>query len=197
VVGNGFFGEGVVAVGESFAIPMRFIVVAALVVVAAAIDIKRHRIPNGLVFFGALVGCALQFAAFGWGGVMAALGGMGLGLVMLAPLYLMGAMGAGDVKLLAMVGSYLGAAGVFAAALLAFVAGGVLAVAVALRHRALGQLMGNVKVMVLGAATSAVSGAGASVAAPRESVGKLPYAVAIALGTGAEIALEQMGKTLF
>src|SRR5687768_11743315 len=73
-------------------------------------DIRTRRIPNKLV----LVGLATSFVAQGLRGLdgtqawfLGTLAGFGL----LLPLYVIRAMGAGDVKLMAMVGSFLGPAG--------------------------------------------------------------------------------------
>ena len=79
------------------------------------------------------------------------------------PLYLLRAMGAGDVKLMAMVGVFVGPLGALSVALLTFVAGGVLALAVAARNGALGRLFWNLKAMLLGSAVNVLSGGGASV----------------------------------
>ena len=189
--------EGVVSAAGGFSIPLALLVVAALVIAAAWTDVRRQRIPNGLVIGGTLAGCVLQALFPAGGGFPAAVAGIAVGFLLLAPLYLLRAMGAGDVKLLAMTGAYLGAAGVFTAALLAFVAGGVLAIAVALKNHALGRLMENVRLMLGGSLVRTVAGGGASFVAPAGSAGSLPYGVAIALGTIGQIILQQTGSTLF
>jgi prepilin peptidase CpaA len=69
---------------------------------------------------------------------MSALAGFTLGLVLLLPGHLIGATGAGDVKLFAALGAWLGPAGIGMAFLYTALAGGVLAVIVASRRRRLG-----------------------------------------------------------
>jgi prepilin peptidase CpaA len=192
-----FIREGVVSTAGGFSIPLSLLVVAVLVVVAAWIDVRRQRIPNALAIGGAAAGCAIQATFPAGGGLAFAVAGIAVGFLLLVPLYLLRTMGAGDVKLLAMAGAYLGAAGVVTAALLAFVAGGVLAIAVALRNRALGRLLGNVRMMLGGSLVRTMAGGGTSVIAPAGSAGSLPYGVAIALGTLAQIVLQQTGNALF
>jgi prepilin peptidase CpaA len=82
-----------------------------------------------------------------------------------------------------MIGAFLGPWGVLSATVLTFTAGGVLAIAVALRNRALGRTLNNVKTMLAGSLVSAAALGKAEVAAPVVSAGMLPYGVAIAVGT--------------
>src|SRR5688572_8550020 len=84
--------------------------VSGILVEAAVIDGLRLRVPNWLTFHLVLGG--LVFAAW-TGGASAlfwALAGASLGLALLLPLYAIGGMGAGDVKLLAGVGAWMGPA---------------------------------------------------------------------------------------
>jgi prepilin peptidase CpaA len=107
-------------------------VVAALV--GAGIDLRTGRIPNSLTASTAVAG--LTLAVLGWSGqtIGAAAAGAALGLALMLPQYVFGATGAGDVKLVAAVGTLLGPGGVLAAVLFGAIAGGVLAVAHAWRR---------------------------------------------------------------
>jgi prepilin peptidase CpaA len=191
-----FIRQGVFSTTGGFSLPLSLLVLTALVIAAAVNDLREHRIPNALMIGGTLAGCLLQTAFPAGGGLPAALAGIAVGFLVLIPLYLLRAMGAGDVKLLAMTGAYLGASGVFAAALLAFVAGGVLAIAMAIRNQAFGRLLGNVRLMLCGSFVRTMAGGNASVVAPVGSAGSLPFGVAIALGTIAQIVLQTLEKTL-
>src|SRR5229473_3918321 len=81
-----------------------------LVVVAIAgfYDLRFRRIPNWLVLIGLIVGIGLNSFLFEWAGLQRALLGMGLALLIYFPLYALRAMGAGDAKLMAAVGSIVG-----------------------------------------------------------------------------------------
>ncbi len=122
----------------------QFLVCAALVALligAAWIDVLQHRIPNILVFSGAAL--ALLMAHLPGGSVTHCIAGIAVGMAMGLPLYWLRAMGAGDVKLMGMVGAFLGAGDMFAAALVIFVVGGVLGLVAVARQRAFGQLAVN------------------------------------------------------
>lgn len=190
---------GVVNIPGLLHIGIQLLILGAVVIAAAVVDVRSRRIPNALILAGAAVGVAWQtvYPALVGGGIGFALEGMGVGLAIMLPLYLLRAMGAGDVKLMAMVGTFLGPWNVASAALLSFIAGGVLAVAVSLVKGALGGLIVNVKNMVFGAMVSAFTTGRAAVEAPIVSVGKVPYGVAIALGTIGQIVLAHKGVSLF
>ena len=81
---------------------------------------------------GILIGTSIQVLAAGVTGLIAAAVGMALGMVLLLPFYAIRAMGAGDVKLMGMVGVFLGPSEVLSVAV-TFMAGGVLALLVALQ----------------------------------------------------------------
>ena len=166
---------------------------AALLLVAAWHDIKNHRIPNLLVVAGVLIGFFLRARVDGWSGAADGGQGLALGLAVLLPFYVMRMLGAGDVKLMAMVGVFLGPWGVLGALLATFLAGGVLALAVALRARAMTRLVQNLKLMALGSALRMSQRQAPNMDDLPESVGKLPYAVAIAAGTLGYLAWQGVG----
>jgi prepilin peptidase CpaA len=85
-------------------------VVSLILVEAAVIDGLQLRVPNWLTFH--LIIGGLAFAAWNHGaaGLVWAVEGAALGLALLLPLYAIGGMGAGDVKLLAGVGAWVGPA---------------------------------------------------------------------------------------
>lgn len=99
---------------------------------ACVSDARTRRIPNVLTFGAAACGLAANLAAGGWQGGLSSLEGWGLGLAAFLPLFLLGGMGAGDVKLLAAVGAWLGPAGAGWTALYAAIAGGAMALVMAL-----------------------------------------------------------------
>lgn len=175
-----------------------------LLLAAAWSDIRSRRIPNLLVFPGAMIGLllhALLPQETGGLGVLGSLAGLGTGLALLLPLYLLRIMGAGDVKLMAMTGAFLGAQETVVALLFVLLAGGVLALGTALLEGKLGVLWRNLNVMLLGTLAggammglpvSGKPGEGVGDAPgefPTESAGTLPYGVAIAAGTMAYLAI--------
>lgn len=80
-----------------------------ILTIAAYIDWKEHRVPNWLTF--SAWGCALLYHGMtgGMEGFTWSLAGSGVGLATLIIPYLLRGMGAGDVKLMAAVGAWVGA----------------------------------------------------------------------------------------
>lgn len=178
----------------------RLALLIVLLMLAAFIDVRTFRIPNWLTFGGAamglLFGAAIQWRLLGpaWAidGFLWSLGGLAAGLALMLPMYALRVMGAGDVKLMAMAGAFLGLGQIVPAVLCVFVAGGALAIAYAVWRRALRRLAANLTEIVQSMAVAAIAGVrprGAT--APRPSIGNLPYGVSISAGTIAWIVLSQ------
>lgn len=157
--------------------------VIALAILAASTDIVSRRIPNLLIVLGLVSALAVQIALRGaFSGCAIWLGGAVTGFALLLPFYLLRGMAAGDVKLLMMLGAWLGAAATVDIAVNTFIIGGVWSLGVALMRGQLARLMGNVVALLAGAGRAARL-AGVPAGAVRESVGSIPYGVAIAAGT--------------
>ena len=105
----------------------------AALLIAAVVDLRTRRIPNPSIVAG--LACAAFVHALSLGTSTAPLAGPSwwsplagftAGLLLMLPLHLLRAMGAGDVKLMAMVGAFIGAPAVLGATLYTLLAGGVL-----------------------------------------------------------------------
>ncbi|MCE8028005.1 prepilin peptidase [Halomonas daqingensis] len=161
----------------------------SLLLAAAIQDLLHRRIPNTLILAGAAVGILLQGWAAGAGGVLAAIYGLVVGLAILLPGYLMGFTGAGDAKLMAAIGTFLGPVGVLQAALISIFVGGIIAIGFALSaliHRQSISPWGRYALMMR---TLVITGRPLYIPpAEGEVMGKkFPFAVSIALGTTAWI----------
>lgn len=115
---------------------------------ACAYDLRTRRIPNLLTLGGAGLGLAFHAIAGGGGAFGASLAGWFVGAALLVPLFWLGGMGAGDVKLLAALGAWLGPKDIFWVALCSAVAGGAIGVVVALVHGYLRQACRNLWALV-------------------------------------------------
>jgi len=104
------------------------IIIAAVLLVAAVSDFRTRKIPNRLTFPAVVVGIIYHTCTGGWKGFLFIVGGVVVGLALLMTFYLLGGMGAGDVKLMGAVGGFLGPKGVFAAFLATSLIGGVYAI---------------------------------------------------------------------
>jgi len=90
---------------------VRSLMLLAMFLGAAVLaDLQSRRIPNvlvGLMLAAGISTQALTAPSIGTG-LLAGFGGAGVGLLLLLPFYALGGMGAGDVKLFAATGSFLG-----------------------------------------------------------------------------------------
>ena len=99
-------------------------------------DVRYRRIPNPFVLATLVTGLTLNFAVGGWQGGLNSIGGCLLAFVLMFMLHVFGAMGAGDVKLFAAIGSILGAQLVLPTFIVVVLTGGLLALVVVLRSGA-------------------------------------------------------------
>jgi len=169
-------------------------VLIGLLLVAAVIDWRTMRIPNWLTAGGVLYGLvasAAQSTSVG-AGLVASASGLALGLVLLLPLWLLRAMGAGDVKLMAMVGAFTGPAGVLTCVVYVLVIGGLAAVVLAITRGSLGLMLKNLQ-FILTVALMPAGGSRIPSAAAMPSIGKLPYGLCICVGTVAFLVARQLG----
>ncbi len=161
-----------------------FWLVSAVLVVAAVIDGRQLRVPNWLTFPFALGG--LVFAAWSGGreALLWSLAGTGVGLISLLPLYAIGGMGAGDVKLMAGVGAWLGPWLTFWAFVSTALVGGLIGAAMILasgnviRHWVMLQTIGHEILSIRNPAVLAER-AGER----KKNMMLLPYGIPIAVGS--------------
>jgi prepilin peptidase CpaA len=145
-------------------------------VVASIIDLRTRRVPNVLTL--ALAAAGLGLAGAGVGRISlaeAVIGGL-VGLALMMPGHLLGATGAGDVKLLAALGTLLGPRGTATAFVATAVVGGLIALFVAAQRRRLGHTLGGVMRLVAqpGAGIKEIENPGAD--------NRFAYAPAVAIG---------------
>jgi prepilin peptidase CpaA len=113
------------------------IVLLAMLIIGAICDIRSRKLPNWLTIGGVLLGFVINFGIGPpEGGVVFALQGFGAGFGIYMVLYVLRAMGAGDVKLMAAVGALVGWERWFGIFFMTAIVGGVMAIAlVAARGR--------------------------------------------------------------
>jgi prepilin peptidase CpaA len=156
-----------------------------VVTIATFTDLRSRRIPNWLVFPFLFLGIASSpwrfgwqggAQGFGWHGLGQCFAGLGLGFVIYGVMFFMGGMGAGDVKLCAAIGAWIGPMQLLVGLVATSIAGGIMVFGWA--------LMG-------GFFLDLFRGPGKEQSTPGESKPihsnplkrKMPYAPAIALGT--------------
>jgi len=157
--------------------PIALAVVLATGVVASAIDLRTRRVPNVLTFSVMATGLALaalraDAVTFGM-----ACAGCLAGLAMMLPGHILGATGAGDVKLFAALGTLVGPKGIALAWIYTALAGGVLAGVVAFSRSSLGRTVERTVTLVRSGGANF-----ADIERP-SSNNRFAYAPAIAIGT--------------
>jgi prepilin peptidase CpaA len=120
--------------------PVSFTIIDITLLVPLAVfityyDVRYRRIPNAFVLATLVSGLLINGILNGLGGLGSSLAGCVVAFAMMFVLHLFGAMGAGDVKLFAAIGSVVGIGLVVPTFVVVVLTGGVLAVITALRAR--------------------------------------------------------------
>ena len=117
----------------------------ALILVAAAYDIRYRRIPNWLTLTGVVTGLALNtFIYQGWPGLRLSVFGLAVSFGVYFALYMLRAMGGGDVKLMAAIGALVGVRDWFGIFLIAGIIGGFAAVTLMVMRKRVRKTFWNV-----------------------------------------------------
>lgn len=150
---------------------------------AAVSDLIQRKIPNWLVLAGMLAALALHLWLWPHRVPQLVLGGMATGFFLFLPLYVLRGMAAGDVKLIAMVGTFAGPWPVLQICFATFVLGGVMAVLMISWQGKWRVCLGNLR-QLLWPMVARLAGIPLAPTAlgSGTSVGNMPYGLAIALG---------------
>ena len=136
------------ALSRFFAWPMpgQVLLLVALVTVAAITDLRSRKIPNWLTFSGFISGLAMNMflAEKFLEGLLFSLAGFGVAFLVNLVLYAIRARGAGDVKLMAAMGSIVGMRIWFGSFVVSAVTGGVASIVFSLLRKRLGTTLWNV-----------------------------------------------------
>ena len=165
IFGDSLFGDAAAAV------------FLTLLLVACICDVRARRVPNQLNAALALSGLCYTVATHPvLSGIGFALGGLAIGLVIWFPSYAFRLLGAGDVKLAAAGGMWLGPMRTFEAAIIGGLIGGLLALVWMLRFRG---MRGTATTLWLARVLPRTLVESDVESSTREH---LPYSVALALG---------------
>jgi prepilin peptidase CpaA len=155
---------------------------SAIAIAAAIFDLRHRRIPNWLTYSGIVLGMGLRSYFYGWRGLGSSLTGLAVTGGVFFVLYMLHAMGAGDIKLLAAVGAFAGPKDGLVVLMATAIAGAMMGVIYALYRGRLATTLKNV-----GSLTSHHVRSGLQ-EHPELNLGKdiglrMPYGLAIATGT--------------
>lgn len=152
-------------------------VFTVLLLWAALGDLRSRRIPNRVVVAIAILGVAYSAFSGGMHGLGSSFGGMATGLVCWLPFYVLGWLGAGDVKMFAASGAWLGPMKALEGSLVAALFGAVLALLWMLHVRGFRKSLETLAI-----ATSSPGVLSSSAKQGETERGTMPYGIAIAAG---------------
>ncbi len=157
-----------------------------LLIICIITDIKNRRIYNKILVPFLMVALLISFHSGGWQYLLDSFKGVVLGLAMLILPFARGGIGAGDVKLLAVIGGIKGSAFVINTFLAGALAGGIFALVILAANRQLPETMAR----ILWAASGILIRFGIMIRArePREDIKTLYFPYSLAIGAGAAAA---------
>jgi prepilin peptidase CpaA len=154
----------------------------ALTFLAALLDWRSRRIPNWLTVPGLLSGVLIHALIGGWHGTLFALEGAGLALLILLPLVMLRALGAGDWKLMGAVGAFVGPVMFLFVLLGSIFASGIMAVVQVLRMGRVTETLRNMLTLVRGFFSFGLK-KNPEISLDNPRLLKLPFGVAVAAAT--------------
>ena len=172
------------------------IFLSVILFVAFTIDLKAQRIPNLLTFPAVALTLIYYSITHGLNGFLFSALGLLVGISLLIIPYLLGGMGAGDAKLMGVVGGVLGAKGVFYAFLFSAIVGGIYAIILTLIYRP--HFRGFYKKQLVALINFLLIRK--YIPEPEDADLKKPrlcYGLAIALGTGVYIVFNLLKQGIF
>jgi len=153
-----------------------------LTLIAAVVDFRTRRIPNWLTVPALVAGITMHAATAGWPGAKFSLEGAGLALALALPLVLLRALGAGDWKLVGVVGACLGPILVLFVLFGSILVSGLMAMVELMRAGRTKETFRNVIVLVRGFVSFGVR-PNSKISLDNPELLKLPFGVAVAAST--------------
>jgi prepilin peptidase CpaA len=156
-------------------------------------DLRARRIPNSLVAAGLLIALAWQaFAPSGTGmferyapgalGLRASMLGAAFAFAAFFVMYLMRVMGAGDVKMMTMLGAAFGARVLPELILVIFLSGGLMVLVRVIDGQRRRAVFSNLRLILFGYMAKAAGGPAPEFNPKTDSADRMPFALAIAIG---------------
>ncbi len=103
-----------------------------ILAICTVTDLKSRKIYNKVIFPSLIFAIVANFILFSWSGLFETILGFALGLVILFIPFYLGGMGAGDVKLLAVIGALKGVSFVYLTAIYMAIVGAIIALVILL-----------------------------------------------------------------
>ncbi|MEH7225120.1 prepilin peptidase [Bacillus sp. JJ1566] len=166
---------------------MENLIICLILIISVITDLRNRKILN-IVTFPAILGGLVYFTLFsGFDGFLFSGKGFLVGLGLLFIPFVMGGIGAGDVKLLAAIGAWKGAMFVFYTGIYAAIIGGLIAIVVLIKQRKLGFTF---KSMLFSLLFFRGTQGSLNISSGKQGTVSIPYAIPIAIGTLLTFILE-------
>ena len=166
--------------------PVQWLAVLVFALIAATTDCRTRRIPNLLTGPAILVGLVWSATIGGYAGLADSLTGAAVAMLPFVLLFVFAGGGAGDAKLMAAIGAWVGVIGGLITVVAVMIAGGLLAVVFMILRRNWRDVTANFH-WILNSLRSALVGRGGSpqgyLLPAVESLHTMPYGLAILAGT--------------
>ena len=111
------------------------IVVYTLLFIAVSMDLRSMKISNRLIFIGLAISLTQRVFTEGMGGFLSGLILISLPVILLYLLFLVGALGAGDIKLFSLIGGFVNLKELMWCIVFAFIFGGLFSLGKMLYYR--------------------------------------------------------------
>ena len=158
-----------------------YIAAFATAAVACATDLRTRRIPNWLTFGGAAAALLFHLWTAGSAGLLSSASGWLVGVALFMPFFALRGLGGGDVKLLGTLGAWLGPRTILYVAFHTAMAGGALAIIVAIHAGYLRTAFKNIGALLALWCTTGITPVDGLTLSDRTAP-KLAYAVPIFAG---------------
>jgi prepilin peptidase CpaA len=167
--------------------------VITLTSVAGLVDFRTRKIPNLITIPGMVAGLTLRSAMSGWPGAKVAVEGAALALVLLLPLVLLRALGAGDWKLMGAVGAFVGPLIFLFVLFGSIMVSGLMALVQMVRTKRVRETFENMVVLLRGFLSFGLW-RNSEISLDNPKLLKLPFGVAVAVSTMACFWVARLSK---
>lgn len=152
---------------------------AAFALTAGITDLRWQKIPNWLTYPAVAIAILLHWIIVGKQAALLSLAGAALGLGILLPFVLLGGLGGGDWKLVGGLGAFFGARRLVPILLLTLIINGIMAIALVVWKRRIGQTFRNLVRMTAALFKFRLPGPELTIDNPETS--KVPFGIAAAV----------------
>lgn len=170
--------------------------VGILLLLALISDFATYRIKNSITYGFMIVGLVLNIMTQGFDGIAFSIRGILLPVICMTALYVLGVMGAGDIKLFSSIGAIMGAGFVLSSMVLSFLCGGLIAAVLMFIRRNGFERLKYLAIYITNCVMSMTVARYGDIGAPQDG-SRFHFSLAVASGTVAAIMTRHIGMILF